>query len=183
MLLDLNKFLGTRNGRRSRCRVLRRSPRIEDRYLVHARDRAVRGAAFFGDILPAQIFARVLLQRNPRIASLLRAVMHQTVLADVQVTRSRAASPIIWHAFGNVVLKCIDAGEAAFLERLHLVINAPLFFPQRLQLPAAIVNNPDRRRESKLDCSLTDYQRVLRMWNSAADDRINIHVKIGVDPP
>src|SRR5215467_3733394 len=181
VLLDLYETLGSRNSRRhSRSRPLRYPPRIEDRYLVHTRDRAVRGAAFFGQILAAQIFAAIFLQWNPWIATLLRAVMHQPVLADIEVACSGAAAPIVGHALGDVVLKCVDPGEAALLERLHLVINASLFVTERLQLPAAIVNDPNRRCEAQFDRTLADYKRVLRMWNPSAHHGVDVHMKVGI---
>ncbi len=80
----------------------------------------------------------------------------------------------------DVVLESIDAREAALLPRLHLVVNAPLLYAQRLQLAAAIVNNADGRSKSQLDRAPPNRKRILRMVNATANHRINVHVKIGV---
>src|SRR5271157_1738365 len=99
---------------------------------MHARNRAVRRATFLGGIFAAQIVARVASQRNSRISALLRAVVHQPVLADVEIARARSASPIVWQSPGDVVLKRVHPREAAFFQSLHLVVDAPLFVAQRL---------------------------------------------------
>src|SRR4029077_9735189 len=104
--------------------MLRRAPGIEDRHLMHARDRAVRSAGFLCHILAADVVHAVLLQRNSGIAALLRAVVHQTVLADVQVTSPRTAAPLVRPSLRDVILETINAGETALLHRLHFVINA-----------------------------------------------------------
>src|SRR5579885_3039482 len=43
----------------------------------------------------------------------------------------------------DVVLERIDAREAALFQRLHLLIHRALLRVQRLQLPAAVVDDPD----------------------------------------
>src|SRR5438094_1566205 len=100
LLLDLYQISGG-----SRDGVLRSAPGIEDRNLVHAGDCAVRSAAFFGEIFAPDIGDRVLFQRNAGIAALLRAVMHQAVLADVQIACAGAAPPLVRTSLGNVVLE------------------------------------------------------------------------------
>src|SRR5208282_2455402 len=119
-------------------------------YLVHARYRAMRRARLLGMELAAHIGKRVFLQRNGRIAALLRAVMHQPVLANIEVARSGSTAPLIRTAQRNVVLKGIHAREAAFLQPLHLVVDAPFFVVQGLNLPGAVMNNSDGRAETQL---------------------------------
>src|SRR5690242_19338056 len=150
--------------------MLRGAPRIEDRYLVNTRHRAMRGAGFFAEILAPQVFARVVFQRNRRIAPLLRAVVHQAVFSDVEIPRSGAASPVVRLARRNVVLKRIHPREASFFQALHLVIDSALFIRQRLQLPAPVVNDPDSGAEAQLDGTLADHQRILRVLDARADD-------------
>ena len=75
--------------------------------------------------------------------------MHQAVLADVQVARARAAAPLVGPALGDIVLKGIDAGEAALFEVFHRVIDLAFFVIQRLQLPRAIVDDADGRAETQ----------------------------------
>src|SRR5437660_11770125 len=110
---------------------------------MDARHRAVRGAGLLCQIFAADVFDGVLLQRDPRIAALLRAVVHQPVLANVEITRARAAAPLVRLAQGDVVLERIDASEAAPFEVLHLMIDAALFVSERLQLAVSIVNDSD----------------------------------------
>ncbi len=140
----------------------------------------MRGARFFRQVFAAQIVARVAREWNAGIAALLRAVVHESVLADVEITRPGAAAPVVGQAPGNVVLKRVDAGKAALFERLHFVIDAALFLAQRLQLPAAVVNDSDRRSESEFYGALADHEGILRMGNAAAHDRIDVHMKVGV---
>src|ERR1019366_4893552 len=91
LLLDVHQS-ARRLGRRRRS--LRRAPGIEDRYLVHARYRAMRRARLLRMELTAYIGKRVFLQRNARIPALLRPVMHQPVLANVEVARPGATTPL-----------------------------------------------------------------------------------------
>ena len=55
-----------------------------------------------------------------------------------------------------------------------------LFFAQRLQLAAAVVDNADGGCESKFEGALADDQRILRMVNAAAHHGIDVHMKIRV---
>src|SRR5580704_589420 len=97
--------------------------------------------------LAAHIGQRIFLQGNPRIAALLGAVMHQPLFANIKVARSRTAPPLIRTPQRYVVLERIHSCETALLQILHLVINALLFFIQRLNLPRAVMNNSNRRAE------------------------------------
>jgi len=106
--------------------------------------------------------------------------VNQPVFADVEIARSGAAAPVIGQTFGDVVLEAMHAREAAFFQSLHLVIDAAFLFAQRLQLPVAIVNDADRRCEAQLDRTLSDYQRVLRMRDPAANHRVDIHMEVGM---
>src|SRR5271168_465620 len=116
---------------------------------MHARHGAMRRARLFSHELTAYIVASIGCERNSGITALLRAVVHQAVFADVEVARAGAAAPVVGLALGNVVLKSVDAGEAAFFQRLHFVIDAAFFLAQRLQLAAAVVNDADGRSESQ----------------------------------
>src|ERR1700676_4629257 len=107
--------------------MLRSTPSVKYRDLVHARNRAIRCAAFFGEIFAAHVVAGVGCERHAGIAALLRAVVDQSVFADVEVAGAGSAAPIIRQAFRDVVLEGIDASEAALLPRLHLVVDAALF--------------------------------------------------------
>src|SRR5580692_9575454 len=156
------------------------APAVEDRNLMHARNRAVRRAAFLRQVFAAHVVARVGRERDSGIAALLRAVMYQSVFADVEIARARAAAPFVRQTLGDVVLESVDASEAALVPRLHFVVDPPLFVVQRLYLAAAVVNNSDRRTEAECDSALANGQRVLRVRNSASDHGVDVHMKLGV---
>ena len=162
LLPDLDQVAGSRRDCRRR-RKLRRTPRVEDRYLVHAGDGAIGSAGFFRQIFATNVFGRVFLQRNGGIAALLRAIVHQAILANVEIARPGAAAPLIGAALRNIVLEAVDPGETALLHRLHLAVDPALLLIQRLQLPRAIVNDADGRAETQAQGTLSDDQRILRV--------------------
>src|SRR5581483_3450427 len=93
---------------------------------MHAGNRAMRSAALFGAILAADIVDCVFFKRNTRITALLRTIVHQAVFADIQITRSGAAAPLVRTPLRDVVLKPVDAGEASLFQALHRVVNLAL---------------------------------------------------------
>src|SRR5580704_18308595 len=123
---------------------------------MHARYGAMRSTRLLRLELAAYIRNCVFLQRNPRIAALLRAVMHQAILANVEIARSSATAPLIGKAQRDVVLEGIYTGKAAFLQPLHFVVNALLVVVQRLHLPRAVVDDPHGRTESQFQGTLPD---------------------------
>src|SRR5208337_4579296 len=96
------------------------SPVVYVRHLVYARDRTVRSAAFFGEELAANIGERVLLQRGSGITALLRAVMNESVFANVEISCPSPAAPLVRPAIGDVVLEPIEARIVSLLKSLHL---------------------------------------------------------------
>src|SRR5215813_11024097 len=103
---------------------------------MDAADRTAGSTTLFGKELALDVFDGVIGQRNARIAALLAAVVHKAVLADVQVTPTCAAAPVVCLAVGNRFLKMIEAGVAATGHRAHRVPNFAFCFTERLQLPA-----------------------------------------------
>ena len=95
--------------------------------LVHTGDGATGGATFLGQKLAADIGYGVLFQRNSGIPALLGTVVHQSVLADVEIASAGAAAPVIRLAIGNVVLEPVHSRIALFFEQ-----------SARLQFPAAV---------------------------------------------
>jgi len=78
------------------------------------------------------------------MAALLRAVVHQSVLAYVEVAGAGTAAPIVFLTSGNIVLETIHARKRS-LSEYHDFFEY-LLFPcaQRPQLPAAIMNDAGR---------------------------------------
>src|SRR5690242_24288 len=124
---------------------LRRPPMVHVRHLVYARDGTVRRAAFLGEELTTYVGAGVLLQRNARVAPLLRAIVHQPILADVQIAGAGAAAPVVRVAIGNVVLEAVESRIVLLRELLHLLKHRALGLTQWPQLSVAIVDDPDSR--------------------------------------
>ena len=104
---DLHRGLRSRGGARIDC--LRAAPIVEHSDLVNAGDGAVRGARFFRIELAVAALGGVLGERDARIAALLRTVMDEAVLANVEIARAGAAAPIVFAARGDIVLKRIHA--------------------------------------------------------------------------
>src|SRR5258706_5894639 len=88
--------------------VLRSSPMIDIRDLVDATHRAVRCARFCSVELPHHIGLGVICQRFARISALLRTVVHQPVLAYIEIAGAGAAAPVIRLAVGDVFLEVIE---------------------------------------------------------------------------
>ena len=123
---------------------------------------AVRGAGFLGQVFAADIFDRVFFERRAGVAALLRAVVHQAVLADIHVAGAGAALPVIGLALRDGVLEKIEPREVPILHRLHLVIDLALLLAQRTKLAVAIVNDADRGGEAELDGAAADHQSVVQ---------------------
>src|SRR5271154_1290072 len=127
---------------------------------MNAGNGATRGAALLGEEFAVALFVGVLGQRNAGVAALLRAVMHQTVFADVKITRSGATPPVILLPFGDIVLELIDAREGLLAQRHDFFENFLFARPQRLQLAVVIVQNPDRGSKSQLYGAVRNGQSV-----------------------
>ena len=72
--------------------------------LVNAGDGAIGSAGLDAVILALQINLCVLLQGNARPAPLLRAVMDQTILADVEIAAAGVAVPVVRLPANQVLL-------------------------------------------------------------------------------
>src|SRR5215813_11683044 len=106
--------------------------------------------------------------------------MDQPVLADVEVARARAASPIVHTAIGQVVLKPVETRPAPLAETLQLFVNPRLSLAQWFELSCAVVNDAERAAEPEFDSATSHRQRVFGVFDPAADHRIDTDVKFGV---
>ena len=88
----------------------------------------MRGARFLCKELAPDVFARVPLQGHARKATLLRTIMHQAMLADVEEARACAAAPFIRHAKGYVFLKAVQPGITQLAQPSDLVKYGLSFF-------------------------------------------------------
>ena len=108
---------------------------------MHAGHGATRSAAFLREKFALAMLFRVFGKRHARVSALLRAVMHQAVLADVQIARARATTPVVLQPLSDVVLELIDAREGLLAQRHDLFENFLLARAQRLQLAVVVVQN------------------------------------------
>ena len=67
---------------------------------------------FNGVVLPVEVFLRILFERNPGTASLLRTPVHKPVLAYVQITASGATVPVVGQALSEIVLELVVVCES-----------------------------------------------------------------------
>src|SRR5215472_523459 len=73
---------------RHRLQRLRRTPVIQHSHLLHAGNGALRRAKLRSIKFAVSHLGRVLRQWYPRIAALLRAPVHQSILANVEIARA-----------------------------------------------------------------------------------------------
>src|SRR5215470_2467777 len=107
---------------------------------MDAADGAVRRAPLRRQKLALDVVDRVGLERHPGNAALLRAVMDEAVLADVEVARARAAPPLVRLAVGEPFLE-VRNPRVEVLEDLpgpvdrgrDLVVHLPLLRAERFQ--------------------------------------------------
>ncbi len=133
---------------------------IDVAHLVHTTDSAIRRAAFFSQEFALNICRGVLRERDAGVATLLRAIVHQAKLANVEISSARSTPPIVGLTVGYCFLKMIEARVTAARQLAYAIPDRALRFAQRLQLATAIVNNSDRRRKSQGQGPLAYRQRI-----------------------
>src|SRR6185369_11381176 len=118
------------------------------------------------------------------MAALLRTVVHQAVLADIEVARAGAAPPLVRLAIRQVVLKAANP-RIEILEDLpgpvdggrHLVVNLALDRSERLEAARPVVDDADRGGEAELAGAVVDGARVLGVPDAAAEDGVDVDVE------
>src|SRR5260370_35972128 len=103
--------------------------------------------------------------------------MEQSVFADVKIAGAGRAAPLVFLAMRDVVLKVIELSVAAAPELLGLEENRALLVRERLKLTAAIVNDADRRAESKLNRPPSHNQCALRIAHSSPDHLVHVNME------
>src|SRR5215472_5777527 len=156
------------------------APEVDQRRLVYARDGAVGRAGFLGAEFAADDSNRVVGQRDARVSALLRAIVHQPILADVKIAGSGAASPVVGLTPRNVVLKLVETGIAGLAHLLHLGEHALGFVIERAQLARTVMDDAHGRGKAKFDRALADGNGVPLILDSGADHGVDVDVKLGV---
>src|SRR5262249_48578699 len=117
---------------------------------MHAADGAIRRARLRRREFPPDVLDRVAFERHAWMAALLRTIVHETVLADVQVARAGATAPLVRLAVRQIVLKAANP-RIEILEdlpgpvdrRRHLVVDLALGRSERLEAARAVVDDAD----------------------------------------
>lgn len=116
---------------------------IDDRNLLNAANRACRSARLFRKVFALDVGECVFLERYSGIAALLRAVMHEAVFTNVEVTGAGAAAPVVRFSVRKVVLEPIEPAITLFAVVFDLAIDALFALVQRLHGAGAVVNDPE----------------------------------------
>src|SRR6266511_565473 len=98
------------------------------------------------------------------MTALLRTVMNQAVLANVEVAPSRATMPLIRQTANQILLKLvvvIEREEGLPPGIQDFVVDAPLRRLEGLQLAGVVMKDSDRPLEAEFTYSSRDGQRVL----------------------
>src|SRR5262245_28072520 len=101
---------------------------IHVRSVVRTGDRAAWRAGLLSDKLPPDVVHRVARERRGRIPALLRAVVHQAIFADVKISGSGAATPVVLFSVRDIVLERIEFAVAAAAQLLGFEVNRALLF-------------------------------------------------------
>src|SRR5262249_28806876 len=93
-----------------------------------------------GFVFAVEIFHRVLVERNSRITTLLRAPVDQAFFTNVEITGTGTTTPVIRLAFGDAVLEPVQTRMVLVSEFLDLLEDVLFFYRQRLQRSINVVN-------------------------------------------
>jgi len=155
------------------------SPVIYDRNLLDATNCAGWSTGLSGQIFTPHVLFRVVLQRYGGVAALLRAIMNEAILANVEITRARAASPVIRITTRKILLEPVQSRVSTLAVVLDLAVD-PLFEAiQRLHRAIAVVDDSQRTLKSKLNSTMGDLFGILGISNTSAYDRIDVDDKLG----
>ena len=69
--------------------------------------------------------------------------MDEPILADIEITRTGPAVPVVGHAFGQILLEPVQASVAATAIASNLPVNPLLPAFEWLHLPRTIVDDPE----------------------------------------
>src|SRR5881394_1724010 len=117
-------------------------------------------ASLFRKVFTLDVGEGVFLKRNSGVTTLLRAIVDEAVLTDVQIARPREAFPVIRLAASQFFLEPVEAAVALFAIALDFAIDPFFTSIQGFHRTGAIVNNAERAGEPELKCPLRDSYRV-----------------------
>ncbi len=109
----------------------------------------MRRATLLGAVFAADIRERILGNGNPRVSPLLRAIVHQPVLADVEISCASPALPVVRYAIGNLVLELVQPRVALLRQMPNPVEDIPFQLAEWLELTTTVMDDTDGRTEPK----------------------------------
>src|SRR5215510_5891825 len=115
------------------------------------------------------------------MTALLRTVMNQAVLANVEVAPSRATMPLVRRPANQIFLKLvvvIEREEGLPPGIQDFVVDAPLRRLERLQLAGVVMKDSDRPLEAKFAYPSRDGQRVLGLAYRTPQHRIDRDIEL-----
>ena len=84
---------------------------VDHGYLVYAGYRAIRGTRFYSVIFALQVLRSVLLERYPGKTALLRTVVYESILANVEIATARTTLPFVRESANQLLLKLVVIRE------------------------------------------------------------------------
>lgn len=152
-------------------------PIVEEGYVLHAGDRAKGRAGLASVIFMPHVLPGVLLKGDGRVTALLRAVVDQAVLTDVQIAAAGAATPLPWNSTGDILLEPVEAGIRTLPQTHNLLENFLLLWAERLELSAVVMQNAHGRSKAQLECPPCDNKCIFRMMDRTAQNGIDIDLE------
>src|SRR5438876_1121766 len=110
---------------------------VDNGDFLDAADGAMGSAGLFREVLTIHIGERVFLERNTGITALLRAIVNQAILTDIEIAGTCTASPIVRFASREIFLEPIEAAVALLTVGFDFLIDAFLAAIQRFHGAAA----------------------------------------------
>src|SRR5690348_1835861 len=121
--------------RTSIWKCLRVPPVIHHGNLLNTIHGTKRSTILFRPIFAMNILDAVACERNTRVAALLRTVVNQPILANIEIARTRPAPPLVRSAVGNILLKINEASKATLTPLFRRLVNVAIRFSDWFQLP------------------------------------------------
>jgi hypothetical protein len=169
--------LATTGGHRA---GLGRAPVVYVADFMDTADGAVRGTAFGGQEFALNVNRGVVGKRDARITPLLAAIVHQAVLANVEVTGARPATPVVGAALGDGGLEVVETGVVNFLPPAHLFVDFRFVGLEWLELTVTVMDDADGRGKAELDGAPADDERFLGIADAAADNGVDVDVELRI---
>ena len=125
----------------------------------------------------------VILQRDGGIASLLGTIVDKTIFADVKISASRPAVPIIWLPQRQILVEEVVVGErpeGRLPLILYLLINGLFLVLQRLELSTVVMDEADSGFESQFQRPACNGECIFGILDASSENGVDIDIEFGV---